>query len=492
MTQDEALVILKTGANVFLTGEPGSGKTHTINQYTQYLRARGVDMAITASTGIAATHIGGMTIHSWGGIGIKSFLGKYDLDRIASSEYVVKRIRRAQVLVMDEVSMLAPETLTMVDAVCREVRQSKEAFGGLQVILVGDFFQLPPVRRYDGSGQATLIKTPTARFAFDAPVWHRANFVTCYLTEQHRQDDPEFLSVLTAIRQNAVAAKHRSQIAKRERKAESVATITPKIYSHNADVDGMNEEMLAKLKSEVKRFIMLSRGPTALVETLKKGCLSPEVLSLKLGAAVMFTKNNPKEGYVNGTLGTVQEFNPLTGQPLVRTHDGREVLVELAEWNVEENGHVRASVMQLPLRLAWAITVHKSQGMSLDEAVMDLREVFEYGQGYVALSRVRRFKGLHLLGINDRALEVHPEVLAKDIEFRASSEAARLTFGKLSAQEVQLMHKNFIVSCGGNSAVADEPAAKPTGRRRTVRGRIRARRTKLPAKKLCRDKNVGA
>ena len=145
MTQEEALAILKTGANVFLTGEPGAGKTHTINQYASYLRSRGIEPSITASTGIAATHIGGMNIHSWSGIGIRTYLDKYELDKISTTEYLAKRICRAKVLVIDEVSMLGPETFSMVEAVCRNIRQNNDAFGGLQVILVGDFFQLPPI-----------------------------------------------------------------------------------------------------------------------------------------------------------------------------------------------------------------------------------------------------------------------------------------------------------------------------------------------------------
>src|SRR3989338_10848077 len=145
MTQNQALSILKTGANVFLTGEPGSGKTHTVNEYVAYLRQHNIEPAITASTGIAATHISGITIHSWSGIGIKRKLDKYDLDKISSSSYVGKRVRRAKVLIIDEVSMLSAETLSMIDAVCREVKQNPEPFGGLQMILVCDFFQLPPI-----------------------------------------------------------------------------------------------------------------------------------------------------------------------------------------------------------------------------------------------------------------------------------------------------------------------------------------------------------
>jgi DNA replication protein DnaC len=137
MTQAQALTILKTGANIFLTGEPGSGKTHTINAYIAYLREHGVEPSVTASTGIAATHVGGMTIHSWSGIGIKRSLSGQDLEAMSEKESLVKRVRNAKVLIIDEISMLDAEILTMVDVVCRTLRHKEESFGGLQVILVG-------------------------------------------------------------------------------------------------------------------------------------------------------------------------------------------------------------------------------------------------------------------------------------------------------------------------------------------------------------------
>jgi ATP-dependent exoDNAse (exonuclease V) alpha subunit len=164
MSQDEALAILKTGANVFLTGEPGSGKTHTTNAYVAYLRAHNIEPAITASTGIAATHIKGMTIHSWSGIGIKERLSNYDLDKIASTERVAKRIAHAHVLIIDEVSMLSASVFEMVEAVCRVVRRNSRPFGGLQVVLVGDFFQLPPVVKARAFGARDI---ETEEFTFE-------------------------------------------------------------------------------------------------------------------------------------------------------------------------------------------------------------------------------------------------------------------------------------------------------------------------------------
>ncbi len=448
MTQEKAFSILKTGANVFLTGEPGSGKTYLVNRYVAYLRSVPVETAITASTGIAATHIGGMTIHSWSGIGIKNKLEKRDLRKILSHKYITRPVSRARVLIIDEVSMLPPETLAMVDAVCREARKSSEPFGGLQIVLVGDFFQLPPIvrRENEESGQNLLLKKAVARFAYDSAIWARANPTICYLTEQYRQDDQNFLSLLSAIRQNVFSSEHSRHLQSRETPADKAPQGAPKLFSHNVDVDRVNEEMLAKIPGPLKKFAMSSNGAPALVAGLKKGCLSPEKLSLKVGASVMFTKNNLKGGFVNGTLGVVQGFDNI-GYPRVRTRDGKLISVQQMDWTVEENGKIRARIHQLPLRLAWAITVHKSQGMSLDEAVMDLSQVFEFGQGYVALSRVRRLSGVHLLNWNERSLQVDPAVLAKDKLFRLASETAEEEFADISQAALKEMQEGFIEAC---------------------------------------------
>lgn len=468
MTQSQALSILKTGANVFLTGEPGSGKTHVVNQYVAYLRGCGIEPAITASTGIAATHIGGMTIHSWSGIGIKTNLDKYDIGRIASNKYIVKRIRRAKILIIDEISMLLSRTLSMVDAVCREIKQSPEPFGGMQVVLVGDFFQLPPIVKteVENSEQAALIEEPLSFFAYDSSAWTKANLIVCYLTEQYRQDDNDFLSILSSIRRNVFDAHHLRHIESRKIEYHSAPSGAPKFFSHNIDVDRVNNEMLAKLSGKPQKFVMSFKGPEALIASLKKGCLSPEILYLKVGASVMFTKNNLKEGFVNGTLGAIVEFDKMNGCPIVKTRNGRRIEVRPMDWKIEEDGKERGRITQLPLRLAWAITVHKSQGMSLDAAVMDLSEVFEFGQGYVALSRVSRLSGLYLLGWNERAFQVHPEVLVKDQIFRATSNEAWENFSKISKAEIQKQQKNFIINCGGKLKTQKEVLEKFYDRRK--------------------------
>lgn len=440
MTQDQAIAILKTGAHVFLTGEAGSGKTHTINQYTDYLRHHEIDFAVTASTGIAATHIHGMTIHSWSGIGVQSTLDDDALKHIAENRYVSKRIKKAKVLIIDEVSMLDGRVLSLVERVCRRVRKLGVPFGGLQVVLVGDFFQLPPVSGKEKTG---------SEFAFESEVWQALRPTVCYLTEQHRQEDSAFLRILSAIRRNEFDETHFESISERIIKSTELPDDMTRLYSHNANVDTLNSNELKRLSGKTHAYTMALRGPEALTSALIRGCLSPERLELKEGAAVMFTKNNSSAGFVNGTLGTVIGFSSDKKYPIIKTTDGMKITAEPMEWTIAEGDEVFAKITQIPLRLAWAMTIHKSQGVSLDAAVMDLSQVFEYGQGYVALSRVRTLSGVHLLGVNARAFQVHPVVLAEDILFRRASDRAEAEYSRLTPERIAEMESNFIIISGG-------------------------------------------
>jgi hypothetical protein len=459
MTQDEALALLKTGASIFLTGQPGSGKTHTVNRYIQGLQRQGVEFAYTASTGIAATHGHGVTIHAWSGIGVRESLNRRDLDMLAANRRLAARIERTNVLIVDEISMLPARSLTLVDAVCRHVRGSAVPFGGMQVVLVGDFFQLPPVvRRSTEHGMLPLDGADTygAEFAHASPAWRDLAPTVCYLSEQHRQSDQPFLEVLAAIRDNACLGIHRERLAARTIDRDRLPQGCTRLFTHNAAVDEINQRELAKLGGETHGFSMAARGPDPFVQALKRGCLSPEALELKQGAVVMFTKNDSAGRYVNGTLGFVEEFDAADGHPMVRTRSGRRILAEPAKWKIDEGGKERASITQMPLRLAWAITVHKSQGMSLDAAVIDLSRAFEYGQGYVALSRLRELSGLHLLGLNERALRVHPLAVEKDAEFRAASQAARADPAELAKRQEALL-----AACRGHAEPQDPRPAPP-------------------------------
>lgn len=444
MTQERALEILKTGGNVFLTGEPGSGKTYVINKYIAYLEACGLHVAVTASTGIAATHIGGMTIHSWSGIGARDTLDRYALDHIASQKKNIDRVKKAHVLVIDEISMLDGTMIDMVNIVCKTIRQSAESFGGLQLVFVGDFFQLPPIAKM---GEAV-------RYAFESRGWEEARPITCYLGDQFRQDDELLLSLLQSVRRNEVEEEHYTLL--QEQKEIGFEHIEPtKLYTHNADVDAVNAAKLRELKGMVRKFQMEGRGNKQLLLGLTKSCLSPELLELKEQAMVMCTKNNFDAGYVNGTLGRVIAFDLDEGYPIIETSDGRKITIKPATWTIAEDGKVLAEIEQIPLRLAWAITVHKSQGMSLDAAEIDLSRAFAYGQGYVALSRVRTLTGLKMLGMSQTALSVDPKIVARDERFRNESEEAESLFDEMEPEELQQMHVRFIEAHGGKVVEGD-------------------------------------
>jgi ATP-dependent DNA helicase PIF1 len=412
MRQLQALQIMLEGHSVFLTGAPGAGKTYVLNEFIRRATKAGKNVAVTASTGIAATHIGGTTIHSWSGLGIKEFLSDYDRDRLAKTDRLIKRYNAADVLVIDEVSMLHGHRLDMVNEVAKLLRKSEKPFGGLQVVLVGDLFQLPPITR--GSDRADFAHLSTA--------WAELHPKVCYLSEQHRAaaGDP-LLDLLNAMRRGDVNELHEAALQERLGQPVPDGTVVTRLYSHNMDVDSINQRHLRDLITDVKPYEMKTSGQTAKVEQLTKSVLAPANLELKRGAEVMFVANNFAAGFVNGTRGRVVDF--VDDLPLVQLPNGREIKVELHSWKLDEDGRTRAEVSQLPLRLAWAITIHKSQGMSLDAAEIDLSRSFTPGMGYVALSRVRSLDGVYLGGINQMALAMHPIIFEFDTGLREASEA---------------------------------------------------------------------
>ncbi len=434
MTQDEALDLLKLGQNVYLTGPAGSGKTYLLNKYIDYLKKNKIEVGITASTGIAATHINGMTIHSWSGIGIKNRLNEHDIEELKKKLYLRTRIKSARVLIIDEISMLHGFRLDMVDIVCRALKDIDSPFGGLQIVMCGDFFQLPPVTRgpeEDGS------------FATSSQIWQQMDLKVCYLEEQYRQSDSGFLKVLNEIRGNKVTGDTVDLLMERYNAQIQGLENPTKLYTHNIDVDAINTLELAKIKADPEMFDMSSSGKKELVDLLTKSCLAPARLVLKIGAIVMFVKNNYDKGYVNGTLGEVIGFDE-SQYPIVKTVGGKKIIADPVNWAIEDEGTVKAQITQVPLRLAWAITVHKSQGMSLDAALIDLSKSFVEGMGYVALSRVRDLSGLKLVGINQMALKVNQEVLALDEILKNKSEKDRIMLASLSKKDKEKLQKEFV------------------------------------------------
>ncbi|MBW3080463.1 DEAD/DEAH box helicase [Bifidobacterium saguinibicoloris] len=438
MRQSEALAILNAGANVFLTGAPGAGKTYVLNEFIRDARARGADVAVTASTGIAATHVDGQTIHSWSGIGLANVLTPSLLKTIRTRRR--RRIQATDVLVIDEVSMLHAWLFDMVDQVCREIRRDPRPFGGLQVVLSGDLFQLPPVsvaaRNRDvlpPPPEFTAARERYAKagldpegFVTESLVWQELAPVVCYLTEQHRQDDGRLLTVLTHIRESRVDDDDRDALVTRLGVAPAEGVVATHLFPMNRQADNLNDMRLARITADPHEFFAEQRGPANLVARLKRNMLAPERLVLKEGAAVMALRNDADHQFVNGSLGTVRAFadERKGGWPIVAFENGNIVTMKPVSWEMTDGDVVLASVSQVPLRCAWGITIHKSQGMTLDRAVMDLKRTFAPGMGYVALSRVERLSGLYLEGVNNRMFAVSPEAVMLDGDLREASAAA--------------------------------------------------------------------
>ena len=498
MRQSSALDILKTGQNVFLTGSAGSGKTYTLNQYIDYLRARRVPVAVTASTGIAATHMNGTTIHSWSGIGIKDELTDRDLTNLSRKQFLADRLKDTAVLIIDEISMLHAKQINLVSQVLKHVRKNDKAFGGIQVVVAGDFFQLPPI---GSKGESNREK-----FAFMSEAWLDAKFHICYLSEQHRQVSEaangglDLDDILNQIRRQEVTFE---AIAALEATFDQNVDIKrTRLYTHNLNVNKINDKELADLSGEMMRFEATSVGDNKLVETLKKTVRTQDDLVLKVGSKVMFIKNNTELGVSNGTMGELIGFaavkiddskdssdnliedddigsdkdsnvgnekktaksakekakkdkarikKPTTQKmPVVRLNTGREVIAEPEEWIIEdETGDVLASYEQVPLCLAWAITIHKSQGMTLEAAEIDLSRTFELGQGYVALSRLKSLAGLQLLGMNDMSLQLDPLARGADKRFLVLSDEADANYAMLDEESMTQAHEKFILKSGG-------------------------------------------
>ena len=298
----------------------------------------------------------------------------------------------------------------LLDSLSKVLRGDSRPFGGLQVVLVGDMFQLPPVSR-DSNRQ---------EFAHNSTAWKELDPLVCYLDEQHRQRHDGLLEVLEAMRKGELNDECVALLESRLHRRSPEGVEVTRLYSHNVNVDSINRQRLAMLEETSEQYEMRNRGPTPAVEQLSRRILAPRLLDLKVGAEVMFVANDPSRTFVNGSRGRVIRFDE--GRPIVALVDGgRAITVGPYSWQSVEDDRVRAEVVQLPLRLAWAITIHKSQGMSIDAAEIDLNRSFTSGMGYVALSRLRSLDGLCISGMNAMALRLHPEIFDLDERLRSAS-----------------------------------------------------------------------
>lgn len=430
MNQGLALEIMLSGQSVLLTGPAGAGKTFVLNQFIKLAKYEGKHISVTATTGLAATHLGGTTIHSWAGIGVHDSIGHGFVDHIAKGRREI--IEKTDVLIIDEISMLHDFRLDMVDEVCRLVRKKDEPFGGIQIIMSGDFFQLPPINRGDSRAGG---------FVVNSEVWRELDPVICYLQEQHRQDDEQLLEILNAIRAGDVRRHHaETLLARAEVFPDDLEQLT-ELHTVNIDVDKINEAKLATIEGDEIVYSQTTTGSESYVESLQRSVLAPAQLKVKKGALVMAVKNSPDRKFVNGSIGTIIDFEPYTDYPIVEFRNGKEVSMVPDTWEQRDGDKKRASITQIPLRLAWAITIHKSQGMTLDAARIDLRKAFVEGMGYVALSRVKNLNNLYLTGINKMALRVSEDAQTIDEILRTKAAADAKRFAPLEKKAKERAEK---------------------------------------------------
>lgn len=426
MNQGLALEILLSGESVLLTGPAGTGKTFVLNQFIRLSKYEGKHVSITATTGLAATHLGGSTIHAWAGIGVHDELPKNFAEHMAKGRKEI--IEKTDVLLIDEISMLHDYRLDMVDEVCRLVRRKDVPFGGIQVVMSGDFFQLPPVNRNGGR---------VGGFVVNSKVWEELDPTILYLDQQFRQaEGDDLLEILTHMRAGDVRRRHAELLLERSDAIPPEDVTLTELHTVNIDVDRINEAQLRSLPGDEVIYQQHTTGSDNYVETLQRSVLAPGVLTLKQGAFVMAVKNDPNRRYVNGSIGTVVDFEPGTDYPVVDFLNGKTVTMMPDTWELRDGDKKRASISQVPLRLAWAITVHKSQGMTLDAARIDLRKAFVEGMGYVALSRVKNLSNLYLSGINRMALAVSQDAMAIDehLRSRAASDVKKFAYLQAKAE----------------------------------------------------------
>jgi ATP-dependent exoDNAse (exonuclease V) alpha subunit len=396
--QKSVIELFEQGKNILVTGGAGTGKSHLLSFLKRNYASSGLEVA--ASTGIAAVNIGGSTIHSWAGIGLANMPVDKIIENIFSAKLskVRRRIKQTKTLAIDEISMISADVFEILDKVFRAVREDDKPMGGMQIILFGDFLQLPPISR----------DSYNSNFCFSSGAWEGLNLQTFILQQVFRQDDAKFIKVLNNLRFGILDEEDQEILESRiQAKDKNLATKPTVLTTHNYKVEKINETELKKIPRTEISYAAQYFGAPERAEFLKKNCLAPEVLKLKIGAQVMMIKNTyQKEGIINGSLGIVKEFSSKKNYPVIEFVGGKIITIGPEEWLLEKYDEhkkeliAEAGVNQIPLILAWAMTIHKSQGLTLDKISCDLSEVFSPGQIYVALSRARALSGVFIESIN--------------------------------------------------------------------------------------------
>jgi ATP-dependent exoDNAse (exonuclease V) alpha subunit len=394
--QQTALEVLRSGENVFVTGGAGSGKSFLLRHFMREINPK--EMPLLASTGAAAVLLGGRTFHSFFGLGIMEGGPSATFDRAANNPKIRKRIAEVEGFILDEVSMIPRSALEVAEQLAKTARDSSLPWGGMRVIVVGDFAQLPPVTR-----------TGQREWAFLSPVWERSGFQNVWLKQNQRVREGDFLEVLADVRRGEVTSRVREyldgQMREHDQDDKSI-----RLFPRRDQSEIFNQRELAEIPAPEVHIDSIYLGLEKQVEVLKKSAPVPPRLTLKEGCRVMFLQNDPQKRWVNGTRGTVVEIAP--DKITVEKETFRHVSVEKTQFSMlDAEGKVVASVIQFPLNLAYATTIHKSQGATLDELWVNLSHLWEPGQAYVALSRLSTGSGLRLLGWSPKSFLIDPQVV---------------------------------------------------------------------------------
>jgi ATP-dependent DNA helicase PIF1 len=434
--QQAALKAVSERRNVFISGPGGTGKSFLIKYIKDHAPPE-LKVAVTALTGCAAILLGcgAKTLHSWAGIG----LGKESTDELVAK--IVKRKKnspgpyrawtKTDVLIIDEISMMSAELFEKLNSIGQALRKSARPFGGMQIVALGDFFQLPPVVRDLGAAAAAAA----SHLAFNAPSWTETFETTIQLRTIVRQTDPVFQELLNSFRVGEVRADHLDLLKSRMNLNWDDLEIKPTLlFPRRAEVDQINSANIMALEGESYTYEARTECKPEVEVSMRRGLNTPECQQmierfdndapynraekLTVGAQVMLIYNKDQDlGLVNGSRGVITHFvendKDIGGEkiPVVKFKNGLEMPIKRHTWEMETLGGVCRT--QIPLRLAYAITIHKSQGASLDCALIDCGpSVWEWGQAYVALSRVRSLEGLYMFAFDKRAVKAHPVVRA--------------------------------------------------------------------------------
>ncbi len=405
-----AFEAVKSGRNMFVTGQAGTGKSELIKYIKTWIESQGMIPAITSYTGVSALGIKGVTLHRWAGIKLAEE-GAIELIHIVKkNRNAMKNWKNTDLLVIDEISMLSPDLLYKLDCIGRSVRRIQAPFGGIQLLFSGDFAQLPPVK--------------TDVYCFECPTWESCKLDICYLTENMRQCDPLFQKVLSEIRMGRLSDEGRELLLSRVGVKVGTEDIIPtKLFSHRKSVDEINEENLKQIPREdnpLQRFKAVDfieskrevnpEYQQNYIATLNKTCQAKPILDLLVGAQVMLIHNLDIDmSLVNGSRGVVVRFEEY--RPVVKFLNGIEMIIQTNDWEIKINDECKIVRRQIPLILAWASTYHKCQGMTLDCVELDLGDtIFSDGQFYTGISRVRTTEGMSITNLDFNGIRCDPKV----------------------------------------------------------------------------------